>query len=102
MFKFKKYQNYKRKDIWDIIKGNKEKMALNFQQSGYERIDENLFAFINIGYKGNAGHIFPNTYDRNTERLMWYGKKETHSKQPLMKKLLMIFFIKINEILSRI
>ena len=88
MFNFKKYQNYKRKDIWDIIKGNKEKMTLNFQQSGYERIDENLFVFINIGYKGNAGHIFPNTYDRNTERLMWYGKKETHSKQPLMKSII--------------
>ena len=35
----------------------------NFQQSGYERIDEDLFAFINIGYKGHAGQIFPNKYD---------------------------------------
>lgn len=63
-------------------------MTRNFQQSGYERINEDLFAFINIGYKGNAGQIFPNQYDERTETLMWYGKKQTHSQQPLMKSII--------------
>ena len=32
---------------------------IHFQQSGYERINEDLFAFINIGYKGNSeGTLF--------------------------------------------
>ena len=54
-------------------------MTLNFQQSGYERINEDLFAFINIGYQGHAGQTFPNKYDESTETVMWYGKLEFSS-----------------------
>jgi len=88
MFKFVKNQKYRRQEIWETVKGKDEKISRNFQQSGYERIDENLFAFINIGYKGHAGQIFPNKYDRKTEMLTWYGKKETHSNQPLMRSII--------------
>lgn len=85
---FHKYEKYSRREIWELLKGKNEKISRNFQQSGYERIDDNLFAFVNIGYQGQAGHIFPNKYDSRTERLLWYGKKETHSKQPLMRRLI--------------
>ena len=88
MFTFTKLNQYTRQDIWKLVKGNEVKMSRNFQQSGYERIDEDLFAFINIGYKGHAGQIFPNKYDEKSEMLHWYGKKETHSKQPLMKSII--------------
>jgi hypothetical protein len=88
MFQFIKNHKYRRQEIWEIVKGKGEKMSLNFQQSGYERINEDLFAFINIGYKGNAGQIFPNKYDPATETLMWYGKKKTHSNQPLMRDII--------------
>lgn len=88
MFRFEKHQLYTRQQIWTNVTGNKDGMTRNFQQSGYERINEDLFAFINIGYKGNAGQIFPNKYDSATETVMWYGKKETHSKQPLMKSII--------------
>lgn len=88
MFKFIKQKKYRRQEVWEIVKGKQTKMSLNFNRSGYERIDEDLFAFINIGYKGNAGQIFPNKYDPKTETLFWYGKQETHSKQPLMKSII--------------
>ena len=92
MFKFVKQKKYKRQEIWTTVKGNDEKMSRNFQQSGYERINEDVFAFINIGYKGHAGQIFPNKYNKDTETLMWYGKKETHSEQPLMKNIIDGFY----------
>lgn len=85
---FHKYKKYRRQEIWETVKGKDEKITRNFQQSGYERIDDNLFAFVNIGYKGHAGQVFPNEYDTATERLLWYGKKMTHSNQPLMKRLI--------------
>ncbi|WP_062628216.1 HNH endonuclease [Falsihalocynthiibacter arcticus] len=85
---FQKKEQYRRQEIWELVKGKEEKISRNFQQSGYERIDDNLFAFVNIGYQGHAGQAFPNQYDTDTERLLWYGKKETHSKQPLMKRLI--------------
>ena len=59
MFNFVKHQKYRRQEVWETVKGNNEKMSRNFQQSGYERINEDLFAFINIGYKGNSeGTLF--------------------------------------------
>ena len=88
MLPFVKQNQYTRHQIWKTVKGEDEKMSRNFQQSGYERINEDLFAFINIGYKGHAGQIFPNKWDPDTETLMWYGKKETHSGQPLMKSII--------------
>jgi hypothetical protein len=85
MFDLVKNEKYRRQDVWRLVKDNDEKMTLNFQQSGYERINEDLFAFINIGYKGHAGQIFPNKYDAETETIKWFGKKKTHSDQDLMK-----------------
>lgn len=88
MFRFVKHETYSRQQIWTAVTGSKDGMTRNFQQSGYERINEDLFAFINIGYEGNAGQIFPNKYEPETETVMWYGKKETHSQQPLMKSII--------------
>ena len=88
MFDLIKHEKYTRREIWGLVKGKNSPMTRNFQQSGYERINEDLFAFINIGYKGHAGQIFPNKYDPATESLMWYGKKKTHSNQPLMRSII--------------
>ena len=88
MFNFVKKQKYRRQEIWETVVGKDKRMSRNFNQSGYERINEDLFAFINIGYQGHAGQIYPNKYDPQTETLMWYGKKETHSKQPLMRSII--------------
>ena len=85
MTNFEKHKMYRRQQIWEAVVGKDQRMTRNFQQSGYERLDDELFAFINIGYKGNAGQIFPNQYDRASETVRWYGKKKTHSNQPLMR-----------------
>lgn len=60
MFNFIKRQQYRRQEIWETVQGKNKKMSRNFHQSGYERINEDLFGFINIGYKGHAGQIFSN------------------------------------------
>ena len=88
MYRFEKKKQYRRQDVWNLVTGKDHQITRNFQQSGYERIDEDLFAFINIGYTGHAGQIFPNRYDQKTETLFWYGKKKTHSNQPLMRSII--------------
>jgi hypothetical protein len=57
-------------------KGLDEKISRDFQQLGYKRIDDDLFAFVNIGYQGHAGQTFPKQYDADTERLLWYPKAQ--------------------------
>ena len=88
MIEFTKHQKYRRQQVWEVVKGKGEKMSRNFQRSGYEVIDEDLFAFINIGYKGHSGQIYPNKYDPENEVLKWYGKAKTHSNQPQMKAII--------------
>ena len=39
MFHFTKHNKYRRQEIWEKVKGKNVKMS-NFQQTGYERIDE--------------------------------------------------------------
>jgi len=38
--------------------------------------------------KGRTGHDFQNSFDAETERLIWFGKTNSHSKQPLFKRLI--------------
>ncbi len=40
MFAFTKHEKYRRQEIWEMVKGKDQRMSRNFQQSGYERIDE--------------------------------------------------------------
>lgn len=85
--KLKVGSKYTRKEIYKIVSG-KDKMPFDWQQTGYGTYEDMVFAFINIGYKGKANKIFPNKYDDQTKILNWFGKKKTHSKQPLMKKII--------------
>ena len=87
-FGFKRATKYSRADVYQKVTGKKDKLPFNFHRTGYGRIDENLFAFINIGFEGHAGKIFENKFDKTAERLIWYGKKKSHSNQPLMKELI--------------
>ena len=43
---------------------------------------------MNIGIPGRTGHDFDNKFDEETNTITWYGKPNTHSKQPKFKKLL--------------
>ena len=81
--KFIKNNNYTREEIWSAA-GMSGKQEFNFARTGYGRIGDNVFAFINIGFKGHAEKIFENKFDEETETLIWYGKKKSHSQQPLI------------------
>jgi hypothetical protein len=56
--------------------------------TGYVRIDDELILFLNINVPGTTGHDFPNKYDPETKTLEMFGKPNTHSRQPLMDKLI--------------
>ena len=56
--------------------------------TGYARIESDLFIFMNIGVPGRTGHNFDNHYDENTGTVVWFGKLNSRSDQPLFQKLL--------------
>ena len=84
---FSKNNTYTREEIWSAA-GMSGKQEFNFARTGYGRIDDNVFAFINIGFKGHAEKIFENKFDEETETLIWYGKKKSHSQQPLIRNII--------------
>ena len=57
-------------------------------QTGYGRIDNDLFIFMNIGIPGVDGMDYKNYYDERTESVSWCAKKKTHSGQPVMQKII--------------
>jgi len=56
--------------------------------SGYVRVEDELIVFMNINVPGTTGHDFPNRYDEETKTIEWFGKPNTHSKQPTFDKLI--------------
>tara|TARA_B100000963_G_C22565022_1_gene643236 strand:+ start:476 stop:1297 length:822 start_codon:yes stop_codon:yes gene_type:complete len=88
MFNLTKGFKYSRKEVHKIVTKSDGPLSYHFSQTGYGRVDEDMFLFINFDYEGKSGHIFPNEFDKDEELLIWYGKKETHSKQPLMRNLI--------------
>ena len=57
-------------------------------QTGYGRIDNNLFIFMNIGIPRVDGMDYKNHYDPRTESVTWCAKKKTHSGQEQMQKII--------------
>lgn len=84
---FSKNNTYTREEIWSAA-GMSGKQEFNFARTGYGRIEDNVFTFINIGFKGHAEKIFENKFDEETETLIWYGKKKSHSQQPLIRNII--------------
>lgn len=56
--------------------------------TGYVREGDELIAFLNIGDTGRTGHDFQNSFDPETETLVWFGKPRSHSSQPTFQKLM--------------
>ena len=80
----KKNSDYSRQEVFEIFAGKGKKIPFNIQRTGYGRVDENILAFLDLSQKG----IYPNLYDKHSEKLIWHGKKKSHSEQPEMKKLI--------------
>jgi hypothetical protein len=86
---FTKGTQYSRKEIWNVYhpqSGDKPKGG-NWD-TGYVIEGEHLIAFLNIDAAGRTGHDFENAYDPDNELVTWFGKPNTHSRQPTFSKLL--------------
>lgn len=85
---FKKGSQYSRKDIGWILLPEEGRPPGGDWDTGYVRVDDKLIIFMNIGVPGTTEHDFNNFYDDEKKTITWYGKPRSHSKQPIMQKLL--------------
>ncbi len=80
---------YTRDDVWSFYHPDEGKRPPGGQWvGGYIAEGCDLVIFANIGVPGNTGHDFPNKIIDGEDRLVWYGKPNTHSEQPLMQKVI--------------
>ena len=47
-----------------------------------------LIVFLNIDSPGRTGHDFENEYNKKKGKVIWFGKPNSHSKQPIIKKVI--------------
>ena len=82
-------KEYSRDDIWEAYHpGEGKRPPGGIWVGGYVTDENDLLVFANIGVAGKTGHDFPNHIEEETGNLIWYGKPNTHSGQPLMKKII--------------
>jgi hypothetical protein len=87
--RFAKGVQYSRSEVWKSFHpGEGEKPKGGNWDTGYVVEGNELIAFLNIDSAGRTGHDFDNAYDSESEQVIWFGKPNTHSQQPLFKKLL--------------
>ncbi|MGC6535909.1 MAG: endonuclease NucS domain-containing protein [Candidatus Puniceispirillaceae bacterium] len=84
---FKRGVKYKRDEIAQIARPENPPRGGNWT-TGYDRIDDYLYVFMNMGVPGRTGHNFDNHYDPDTRTLIWFGKPNSHSGQPTFEKLM--------------
>ena len=86
---FKKGGLYSRKAIWNICQPPDKpyKQGGNWA-TAFSQVGNNLIIFMNIGVPGTTGHDFDNHFDAASNTIIWYGKPDSHSKQPIFAKLL--------------
>ena len=84
---FKRGVTYKRDEIAVMARPDNPPQGGD-RTTGYARIESDLFIFMNIGVPGRTGHNFDNHYDENTGTVVWFGKPNSRSDQPLFQKLL--------------
>jgi len=90
-FSFKRGSKYKRNDVHFLYHGKPMPLkGTGNWTTGYVRPTgtDDLIIFMNIGVAGVTGHDFKNKFDPETNTIIWYGKPNTHSKQPTFIKLL--------------
>ena len=84
---FKRGSPYSRKDIGNICYPGVGRPTGGSWDTSYVSFKNNLIVFMNIGVPGTTGHNFDNQFDHQTNTIIWYGKPNTHSKQPTFQKL---------------
>ena len=78
---------YTRKELWALFHPHEPFPVGGNWSTGYVREGELLIVFANIGVSGRTGHDFPNSYDSDTNTMVWYGKPNSHSAQPTFREL---------------
>jgi len=89
-FSFKRGSEYSRNDIHFLYFGKPvPKKGTGNWTTGYvqPKGSNDLIIFMNIGVPGKTGHDFDNKFDSETNTIIWYGKPNSHSKQPTFKKI---------------
>ena len=85
---FKKGSQYTRKEVGLIALPETGRPKGGAWDTGYVREGEKLIVFINIGVPAKTDHDFDNDFDEESGLITWFGKPNTHSRQPLFIKLL--------------
>lgn len=89
-FSFKRGSEYSRNDIHFLYFGKPvPKKGTGNWTTGYvqPKGSNDLIIFMNIGVPGKTGHDFDNKFVSETNTIIWYGKPNSHSKQPTFKKI---------------
>lgn len=84
---FKRGSQYTRDEIANLVRPEKPPHGGDWA-TGYARIEDKLFVFMNIGVAGRTGHDFENYFDEKTNTLIWFSKPNKKSTNPLFQKLL--------------
>lgn len=84
---FKRGSQYTRSEIANLVRADDPPNGGDWT-TGYARIENNLYVFMNMGVPGRTGHDFENYYDEKTNTLIWFSKPNRHSTNPLFQKLL--------------
>jgi len=85
---FKRGCKYTRKSIGEICYPGVGRSAGGNWDTGYTSVENNLIIFMNIGVPGRTGHDFDNQFSSKSNSIIWFGKPNSHSKQPTFQKLL--------------
>ena len=75
-FNFQKQSHYSRHQIYQTVTGTEDAPNFDMGQTGYGRIDNDLFIFMNIGIPGVDGMDYKNHYDERTESVSWCAKRK--------------------------
>jgi 5-methylcytosine-specific restriction endonuclease McrA len=87
--RFLKGSQLTRNEIWQSFHPNQgSKPQGGNWDTGYTVEGDELIAFLNIGAIGRTGHDFENSYDADSELVTWFGKTNSHSQQPIFRKLI--------------
>ena len=84
---FKRGSEYTRDEIGQIVRPQNPPKGGDWT-TGYARINNDLFVFMNIGVAGRTGHDFENHYDEKSQTLIWFSKPNKKSSNPLFQKIL--------------
>jgi len=87
-FILQKKTKYSRLEVYQIATGTDGSPDYNMGQTGYGRVGNNLFIFMNVGIPGADGMDYKNHYDDRTESVSWCAKKKTHSGQDQMQQII--------------